>query len=82
MHPVGAEEATLNKSPQNTLGIATVDEEGVEVIMVDDAQPEPPEKHPASQPLEYSDAPRYMLHVRICKSEFTAVLSQAQFWSF
>jgi hypothetical protein len=68
MHPVDAEEAALNQSPQNTSGIVAADEEGVEIIMVDDAQPEPPEKHPAGQPLEYSSAPRYVLHVRVCKS--------------
>jgi hypothetical protein len=57
MNPVGAEEPALNESPQSTSGIVAADEEGVEIIMVDDARPEPPEKRPASQPQEYSDAP-------------------------
>lgn len=58
VNPVGAEEAGLKESPQNTSGIVAVDEEGVEIIMVDDARPEPPEKHPATQSHECSGTPR------------------------
>lgn len=60
MHAVGAEEPALNESPQSTSGIVSPDEEGVEIIMVDDARLEPPEKRPASQPQEYSGAPGYV----------------------
>jgi hypothetical protein len=60
MHPVGVEEPALNESPQSTSGMVAADEEGVEVIMVDDARVEPPEKRPATQPQEYSGAPKYV----------------------
>jgi hypothetical protein len=60
MHPVGAKEPALNESPRSTSGIVAQDEEGVEIIMVDDARLEPPEKRPASQLQEYSGAPGYV----------------------
>jgi hypothetical protein len=56
----GPEEPAVDESLQSTPGVVEADG-GVEVIMVDDPQPERAEKRPASQLQECSNEPRCVL---------------------
>lgn len=57
---MGSEEPSVDESLQSTPGVVEADE-GVEVIMVDDPQPEHAEKRPAGPPEECSGEPRCVL---------------------
>lgn len=54
----GPEKPPMNESLQSTPDVVEADEGGVEVIMVDDPQPQRGEKRQAGKPQECTDEPR------------------------